>query len=459
MRLAGAIGSVVLCLATAAGAQLVPPSESGGVTVPPVEPEYVVSTVVPLNTSAGLLPEGPVGPGPVGSDMPAPPADPGKPGTEADPTPEGPGAEAPAQPTPPVPPVAEPVAPSVEPVSVQGTPREAPAPVATEAVDPAPVALSAPPETAVAPSSAGGPMPAAQPPGWLASWSVVEPEPAPTPMEAPPVLSFTLASWSLPEASPEPAASEASAAAPAAVGPSAPAAAEPIEPEPLLASSSYAPWAPGGSAGGSKADAHAVLVPVAAATVVAASLVPLARWVLGPFLLSRIPREDLLRQATRARIHDFVVSNPGAHLSEIRRALGMSKGPTSYHLQVLVAAGIVVKVENPPYSSYFANGASEGVRAAARALRVPKARSLLAQVLERPGLDVQTLVDGSPMARSMVYYHLNRLAEVGLVEFQGGVRNRALNPTQLAQHFAGTVGAEQVAVDLVAPQPARALPA
>lgn len=459
MRLAGAIGSVVLCLATAAGAQLVPPSEPAAFpTAPAVDPEYESATVIALDPATPLLPEDPVGPiDPVGDEGPLPP-----PGKDVEPMPE---AEAPvSDPFPVAPPVEAPVA---DPVVVAPVlPGPAPEPPQAVPVAPVPVPImaeepmpEAPATSAAAPAATWSPTdrPGPRHLEWLASWSVAEPEPEPSaPVAPPPPL--VLASWTVDDEPIE----EALAGSESVAATSLPSVAHPAAapaPEPVLASSDYAPWVPSEPGSGDVAASSSVLVPVATAAVVTASLVPLVRWIVGPFLLSRIRREDLLRQATRARIHDFVVSNPGAHLSEIRRALGMSKGPTSYHLQVLVAAGIVVKVENPPYSSYFANGASEGVRAAARALRVPKARSLLAQVLDRPGLDVQELVDGSPMARSMVYYHLNRLADVGLVEFQGGVRNRSLLPTDLARHFAGTVGAEQVAVDLVAPQAARVLPA
>jgi DNA-binding transcriptional ArsR family regulator len=465
MRLAGAIGSVVLCLATAAVAQ--PLASPGGLPAsPPGDPDYEGATLLPLNLSDDLVPTDPVGP--VGDAGPVPVApDLAEPVTGIlEPAPEGPKTVEPPKEEP----RGEPVVPDpLRPVAPEPVPEVAPEP-ATVPVDPLPqveaqepAAQAPPPQPAAAgpaPQPAGRPAPRQL--GWLASWSVAEPEapaaaaPPPAPAEPP----LVLASWTVPE---EPAEEQGAASAAGLAGPATPQSMaqplpEPAPPEPVLASSDYAPWAPSPQGGGEVAASSSVLVPVAAAAAVTATLVPLVRWVLGPFLLSRIRREDLLRQATRARIHDFVVNNPGAHLSEIRRALGMSKGPTSYHLQVLVAAGIVVKVENPPYSSYFANGASEGVRAAARALRVPKARALLARILERPGIDVQDLVDGSPMARSMVYYHLNRLADVGLVEFQGGVRNRALVPTQLAQHVAGTVGAETVPVGLVEAQ-ARPMPA
>src|SRR6059036_1655667 len=60
-----------------------------------------------------------------------------------------------------------------------------------------------------------------------------------------------------------------------------------------------------------------------------------------------------LELASRRRIYDFLLANPGVHLRRIGHALGMSTGMLSYHLGYLERNGVLKAEEDGHRKRYF----------------------------------------------------------------------------------------------------------
>ncbi len=74
-----------------------------------------------------------------------------------------------------------------------------------------------------------------------------------------------------------------------------------------------------------------------------------------PFIpiYTRVSREDIIEQATRGRIIEYVEQNPGKHFGAIRDALSLSNGNAIYHLRVLEREGLVKSRTNGMYKRFY----------------------------------------------------------------------------------------------------------
>jgi predicted transcriptional regulator len=69
---------------------------------------------------------------------------------------------------------------------------------------------------------------------------------------------------------------------------------------------------------------------------------------------------ELLELDTRRSIYELVSSQPGLHLREIARRLGMHINLVEYHLGHLIRSELVVEVRDAGYSRYFPTGPPGG---------------------------------------------------------------------------------------------------
>ncbi len=70
-------------------------------------------------------------------------------------------------------------------------------------------------------------------------------------------------------------------------------------------------------------------------------------------LYTRVSREDIVEQATRGRIIEYIEQNPGKHFGAIRDALSLSNGNAIYHLRVLEREGLVKSRTNGMYKRFY----------------------------------------------------------------------------------------------------------
>ena len=144
----------------------------------------------------------------------------------------------------------------------------------------------------------------------------------------------------------------------------------------------------------------------------------------GAWLYTRVTREDALRSPPRRALHGFILANPGAHVAEIARALGLSRVALQHHLRVLEAHGLVVGRPRGRVLACFGAGRSpdEAEVAARVALKDPTRRRVLgaAAAAREAGATQGDLVRVTGISQRLVAYHLARLEAVGLVEGDRG---------------------------------------
>ncbi|HLF16520.1 MAG TPA: hypothetical protein VI796_03710 [Candidatus Thermoplasmatota archaeon] len=161
-----------------------------------------------------------------------------------------------------------------------------------------------------------------------------------------------------------------------------------------------------------------------------------AAWRLACYLaplFTRIRKDRVLDNPTRARMRTLIEHEPGIHFSEIMRRMALGGGQAERHLQRLEDAGLLVKMRVAGYNCYFSDASSaQRLATPTRALKAARARQLLALVVERPGISLSDLSKAG-IAAGVLHYHLRRLADSELIRLHREARAWKAFPTAQAQ--------------------------
>lgn len=115
----------------------------------------------------------------------------------------------------------------------------------------------------------------------------------------------------------------------------------------------------------------------------------------------------------------FLVSlQPGLHLRELQRLLGLSFSATRHHVEKLVKKGEIDRLEDGGYSRLYPAGTSSDDQVLFCLLRAETDRKLLAFLLAEDSLSCKGLCDLSGLAKSTVSEHLAHLSKLGIVRIK-----------------------------------------
>ena len=162
---------------------------------------------------------------------------------------------------------------------------------------------------------------------------------------------------------------------------------------------------------------------------------------LGVALYHRIRPNAALENETRKVIFAAVCAQPGLGVHEISKLAGVSYSTTTYHLERLVAAGMLVMTPDGNKLCYYKNGGAftESERRILPLLKNEEAAKLFEAILHAPGTYRAALAEKLGVTATTINWHLRRLREAGLVdETRAGrsahlfARTDALRPTLLA---------------------------
>ena len=122
-----------------------------------------------------------------------------------------------------------------------------------------------------------------------------------------------------------------------------------------------------------------------------------------------------MRPAGRVRIKLLVSLQPGLHLREIQRQIGLSFSSTRYHVDKLVKEGEVDRVEDKGYSRIYPTGISRKDRTLLTLIRRETDQKILSCLLRDNNLSQQRLAELTRLAKSTISEHMTTLLESGIV--------------------------------------------
>lgn len=124
---------------------------------------------------------------------------------------------------------------------------------------------------------------------------------------------------------------------------------------------------------------------------------------------------------TRKSLYEFIKNNPGTHLREVQRRLGMSIGLLKFHIQYLLTHEIIIEKSDRYYKRYFLSGRLGSIdKVTLFALRQQNPRWIILYILEHPNTKHKELLVRFDFKPSTLSFYLKNLVDKGII-----IRRRA----------------------------------
>jgi len=137
-------------------------------------------------------------------------------------------------------------------------------------------------------------------------------------------------------------------------------------------------------------------------------------------LYTRLKKEEMLDNYTRGEIRGYIVANPGAHYSRIKRDLSLNNGTLIYHLTTLEREGFIYSHRDDYYRRFYPRGRKP--RPGANLTTVQE--TIIETLLDNPGLSAEDLALRLNKSRKVTNYHLVWLRRWGLIEAKDDGRKK-----------------------------------
>ncbi len=162
-------------------------------------------------------------------------------------------------------------------------------------------------------------------------------------------------------------------------------------------------------------------------------------------LYSKLRTKKITDQKTRGKLVEYILENPGAHFSLIKKQLALPNGSAGYHLRVLETAGFI-KSRNDGFRKRFY---PFGYKVPEFQLRGAEVR-IVEIVGSNPGITQAKLAKKMKVTQPAVAYHLRALREKGVVvTVRGG-------GTRLTNDYLGIMNSDRVTETPQVGKPGRA---
>jgi DNA-binding MarR family transcriptional regulator len=155
------------------------------------------------------------------------------------------------------------------------------------------------------------------------------------------------------------------------------------------------------------------IFPLCFSTIILGTIVLIISFVM----YSKIKEENLLKNAQRMRIFEYVKENPGKHYRAILKDLDLPMGVLTYHLNRLEKGSYIKSRQDGMMRRFFVSGRKTEVKFFLSEIQ----ESILNVVKENKGISQSKIAEKIGVSRKVVNYHVNILNQAGflLVESHG----------------------------------------
>ena len=123
-----------------------------------------------------------------------------------------------------------------------------------------------------------------------------------------------------------------------------------------------------------------------------------------------------IRSDNRSKISSLIHRNPGIHLRELERKLGVSFNSIRYNTEKMVLSGEIICEKGPGYSRFYPLGMSERARLVYSVSRNKTTFKILTELTTQMMLTNKELAARTGFAKSTVSEHVHFLLGVNLVK-------------------------------------------
>ncbi|HLC79813.1 MAG TPA: winged helix-turn-helix transcriptional regulator [archaeon] len=126
--------------------------------------------------------------------------------------------------------------------------------------------------------------------------------------------------------------------------------------------------------------------------------------------------ELALKLDVRKKIYNTIKKNPGLHFRELQRRVGIATGAMQYHLDYLVKKHLVKIEREVKFIRYYLVRQEFEETALMSLLRQESIRKIIVFLMQRRFANNMTVASSIGLSASTTSWHLEKLAEAGIVE-------------------------------------------
>ncbi|MFX1497782.1 MAG: winged helix-turn-helix transcriptional regulator [Promethearchaeota archaeon] len=150
----------------------------------------------------------------------------------------------------------------------------------------------------------------------------------------------------------------------------------------------------------------------------------------------RLSLEEVLENENRNLIIDLVLKNPGIHFNELLRETGIAAGNLVWHLDILETYKVIGKKRIGKFIVYFPYYQKNPISNLDVELSKSKLTLEILEMIERePGLWNNLITKRMKVDHKTIQYHVNKLKELGLINFRKDGRKKKIYPNLDAEYF------------------------
>jgi predicted transcriptional regulator len=126
-------------------------------------------------------------------------------------------------------------------------------------------------------------------------------------------------------------------------------------------------------------------------------------------------KDEVLLNDTRRDIYNYILDNPGCHLREIQKEMGVSISTATWHLRILEKAGLIRVVKHRNKLLYYPTGFKLEDALVATTLKNATAKAIVDYLLRVGNAHVRKIARDLDLGVETVRYNLKKLERVGVV--------------------------------------------
>ncbi|MFW9947891.1 MAG: winged helix-turn-helix transcriptional regulator [Candidatus Odinarchaeota archaeon] len=150
----------------------------------------------------------------------------------------------------------------------------------------------------------------------------------------------------------------------------------------------------------------------------------------------RLTMEEVLENENRNKIIDLILNEPGIHFNELLRQTGLAAGNLVWHLDILETYKVIGKKRIGKFIAYFPYYQKNPVSNLDIELSKSKLTLEILEMIEKePGLWNNLITKRFKVDHKTIRYHVNKLKELGLINFRKDGRKKKIYPNLDSEYF------------------------
>jgi DNA-binding transcriptional ArsR family regulator len=150
----------------------------------------------------------------------------------------------------------------------------------------------------------------------------------------------------------------------------------------------------------------------------------------------RLSLDQVLENENRNKIIELILNEPGIHFNQLLRKTGLAAGNLVWHLDILQTFKIIGKKRIGNFIAYFPYYQKNPISNIDLKLQKSKLTLEILEMIEHePGIWNNLITKKFKVDHKTIYYHLNKLQELGLIKLEKEGRKKKIYPNFESEYY------------------------